>query len=282
MEVMENENLELTLLLEAIHQKYGYDFKNYSRASLKRRIHKRLEILDMRHISELLHGVIYHKEIFESLLLDLSINVTEMFRDPTLFKALREQVLPCLEALPFIRIWHAGCATGEEVYSMAILLKEAGLLARSRIYATDFNEVVLKKAKAGIYPISRVKAYTANYQKAGGTESFADYYTARYESVVMEQSLKETIVFSDHNLATDSVFGEMDLVICRNVLIYFNRTLQNRALKLFHDSLGARGFLCLGSKESLAFSNHADVFVRVDNKEKIYRKKTDREMEGVR
>lgn len=269
----ENQNIEIQLILEAIFLKYGYDFRNYGKAHVKRRILRRRSIAEMTSLSEMQHRILYDKDFFETLLLDLSITVTEMFRDPSFFKALRKEVIPILKTYPFIKIWHAGCATGEEVYSMAILLKEEGLYERAQIYATDFNEVVLQKAKEGIYPIDRLKDYTLNYQKAGGLESFADYYTAKYESAIIDSSLKKIIVFTDHNLATDGVFGEMNLINCRNVLIYFNKELQNRVLGLFYDSLCRNGFLCLGRKESLKFSEYADKFELVVPAEKIYRKK---------
>ena len=175
----------------------------------------------------MLDKILNDRAFFETMLLDLSINVTEMFRDPSFYKNLRKDVIPILKTYPFVKIWHAGCATGEEVYSLAILLKEEGLYKRAQIYATDFNEVVLQKAKEGIYPIDCMKDYTVNYQKAGGRESFADYYTAKYDSAIIDKSLKNNIIFADHNLATDGVFGEMNLILCRNVLIYFNKILQN-------------------------------------------------------
>jgi chemotaxis protein methyltransferase CheR len=273
MNTTENENIEIRLLLEAIHLKYGYDFRRYAQASVKRRIHRRLERSGLHSISEMQHEVLCDTAFFEALLLDLSINVTEMFRDPSFFSALREHVLPALAGQPFIKIWHAGCSTGEEVYSMAILLKEMGLDAKTRIYATDVNEVVLKKAREGIFAIDQIKKHTANYQKAGGTESFGDYYAAHYDSVIMDKSLKENIVFADHNLVTDAVFGEMDMIVCRNVMIYFNRELQDRVFQLFCDSLCDEGFLCIGSKESVRFSTCESHFESVVDAQKIYRKK---------
>ena len=275
MEIVDNEKIELRLLLEAIYLKYGYDFRNYAKASVKRRLLRRLSLDGITSLSEMQHKILYDREFFETLLLDLSINVTEMFRDPAFYQALRKVVMPILKTYPFVKIWHAGCATGEEVYSMAILLKEEGLYDRTQIYATDFNEVVLQKAKEGIYPIDRIQDYTYNYQKAGGMESFADYYTAKYESAIINNALKKNVVFADHNLTTDRVFGEMNLIMCRNVLIYFNAELQNRVFGLFYDSLCSNGFLCLGSKESLKFSKYADEFEVVANIEKIYRKKNE-------
>ncbi len=270
---VENENIEIKLLLEAIYLKYGYDFRDYAKTSIKRRILHRLSLSNLKTISDMQHGLLNDKEFFETLLQDLSINVTEMFRDPIFYRAIRKKIIPVIKDRPFVKIWHAGCASGEEVYSMAILLKEEGMYEKVRIYATDFNEEIINKAKKGIYPIDRVKEYTFNYQKAGGTASFADYYTARYDFAVMDSSLKKNIVFSDHNLVTDSVFGEMDVIVCRNVLIYFSRELQNRVFRLFRDSLFPVGFLCLGSKESVRLSECSDEFEDFVKKEKIYMKK---------
>ena len=269
----ENLNIEVNLLLEAIFQKYGYDFRRYGRAHVLRRILHRKELAGMDGITQMIERVLNEEEFFNQLLLDLSINVTEMFRDPTFYKALREKVIPTLRTYPFIKIWHAGCSTGEEVYSMAILLKEEGLYDKVQMYATDFNQIVLKKAREGIYPIKSIKEYTSNYQRAGGKNSFSDYYAAAYDSVIMDQSLKKNIVFADHNLALDGVFGEMNLVICRNVLIYFNRDLQDRVIQLFDNSLIHGGFLALGSKENLQFSSQYHRFADVDKNEKIYKKK---------
>jgi len=269
---IETQNIELQLLLQAIYLKYGYDFRNYAKASIKRRIQHRMNKEELPNISLIQHKLLYDISFFNRLLLDLSINVTEMFRDPNFYLALRKLVIPELKKLPFLKIWHAGCSSGEEVYSMAIILKEEGLYQHSQIYATDMNQVVLNQAKQGIYSLSKLQQYTANYQKAGGQESFSDYYSAYYDHVVMEKSLKENILFSDHNLATDGVFGEMNLIMCRNVLIYFNKQLQERALGLFFDSLTPQGYLCLGSKESIRFSEYSSTFADVDRGEKIYLK----------
>jgi len=269
----ETENLEVRLLVEAIYRKYGYDFRNYSKASIKRRVKKRLASTGLQTIAQLQHQILYDTASFEALLLDLSVNVTEMFRDPLFFKAVRETVIPELRELPFVKIWHAGCATGEEVYSMAILLKEAGLSRRTQIYATDFNEVVLEKARKAIYPIGQLKDYSANYQQAGGTESLANYYRAQYDSVIIDSSLKDNILFADHNLVTDGVFCEADMVICRNVLIYFNQRLQSQVLSKLTDSLGDGGFLCIGSKESIQFSDCAEAYEKLPGRERVYRKK---------
>jgi len=272
-EKKDNEEIEIELLLEGINMKYGYDFKDYSRSYMKRRIQNRLSLDGLSNVSEMLHKMLYDKEFFNVVITDFSINVTEMFRDPSFYKAFRENVIPILKTYPFIRIWHAGCSTGEEVYSMAILLKEEGLYDRVQIYATDFNKVVLKKAKEGIYHIDDIKEYTYNYQKSGGRSSFSDYYVAQYDSVIFDSSLKKKITFAEHNLVTDGIFGEMHVIICRNVLIYFNNEMQNNVIKLFSDSLSNSCFLCLGSKENIKFTTSEENFEEVVNSEKIYRKK---------
>ncbi|CCH49950.1 CheR family methyltransferase [Pseudodesulfovibrio piezophilus] len=272
-ELIENERLEVKLLLEAIYLKYGYDFRNYAFAHTKRRLEHRKLMDGIENYATMIHRIIYNESFFNKLLLDLSINVTEMFRDPWVYLKIRELIIPHLKTYPFIKVWHAGCSAGQEVYSMGILLEEEGIKDRSQIYATDFNEYVLSKAKMGIYPMDLIREYTANYQKAGGRHSFSDYYTADYDNVLMKQSLKDKVLFSSHNLVTDGVFGEMNIIFCRNVLIYFDKDLQNRVFNLFYDSLCPGGFLCLGSKESLKFSGVADKFEVVSEREKIYRKK---------
>ena len=273
MEPRDIERIEIDLLLEAVFRRYGYDFRSYARASIKRRIDATLSSFGLANLSDLQRLILYDENAFNKLLLNLSINVTEMFRDPEFYRAVRQKVIPLLKTYPFIKIWHAGCSTGEEVYSLVILLKEEGLSGKFQIYATDFNELVLKKAKQGIFSLDRIKEYTLNYQKAGGLESFADYYTAHYDHAKIDDSLKKNIVFADHNLATDGAFGEMNLIMCRNVLIYFNRNLQNRAFGLFYDSLSHFGFLCLGTKEDLNFTQYANKFEVIAPKEKIYRKR---------
>lgn len=273
-ELLENQDIEIRLLIDAIFLKYGYDFRNYSQAHVKRRILNRFGLSGMKNMSEMIHEALYSHKFVDQILMDLSITVTEMFRDPGFYKALREEILPSLQTCPFIKIWHAGCSSGEEVYSMAILLKELGLYNRTQIYATDFNPLIIKQAKEGIYSVGRMKEFTMNYQKSGGKGSFSDYYTANAENAKLLDSLKKNIVFATHNLVTDSVFAEVNLVICRNVLIYFDRELQDKVIELFVDSLPEGGFLCLGSKENLQFSRHYSQFNPVIPREKIYVKKS--------
>ncbi|NOX26484.1 MAG: protein-glutamate O-methyltransferase CheR [Deltaproteobacteria bacterium] len=274
MEEREIKEIETDLLLEAIVRLYGYDFRNYARASLNRRIQQAVDKTNCATISDLTARIVREPEFFQRVVANFSITVTEMFRDPEFYKVLREQVLPYLATYPFIKVWHAGCATGEEAYSLAIMLEEEGLLERATIYATDFNEDALENARAGIYPLEQMKQYGSNYRQAGGRGSLSEHYHAQYESVIMEAKLRQSITFSRHNLTVDQVFGEMHLVLCRNVLIYFDRTLQGRVLRLFDDSLVNSGFLCLGSRESLRFSDTAAHFVEFVAKGKIYRKRT--------
>ncbi len=273
MTLNDNVNIEIKLLLEAIYLKYGYDFRGYAHAHIKRRLLNRLKTLGLKRISDLQKLILYDKDAFARLLKDLSINVTEMFRDPSFYLSLRNEVIPVLRTYPFIKVWHAGCATGEEVYSMAIILKEEGLYERTRIYATDLNSIVLDKASEGVYVADQIKNFTSNYQQAGGKGSFADYYSASHGLAMIDRSLKEKIVFSNHNLVTDGPFGEMNLILCRNVLIYFSRELQDHVIGLFTESLGGSAYLCLGSKESLKYSGHADMYDEISKKEKIFRKK---------
>ncbi len=267
--------MEIDLLLEAILNRYGYDFRHYSSASIKRRIKHFLLGTDFKTPGDLLPLLIHDKSLFESLLNSLTVTVTEMFRDPYVYWAFRKHVIPILKTYPFIKIWHAGCATGEEVYSMAILLKEEGLYDKAQIYATDINQEALEKAGKGIFNVSSIKKYTDNYQKAGGKNPFSNYYHSDYDSVIMKSDLKENILFSVHNLVTDSVFGEMNLILCRNVLIYFNKTLQDRVLHLFYDSLVLNGFLCLGNKESIKFSSASAKFKTFRDKENVFQAKGD-------
>jgi chemotaxis protein methyltransferase CheR len=247
------DNRELQELLESIRFVYGYDFTDYAEASVKRRINYFMSTNKINDIKELGKCLLRDDHFFEKFVQEFTVNVTEMFRDPVFFKSIRENVIGRLATYPFIKIWVAGCSTGEEVYSMAILLKEEGLLERSVIYATDINQKALQAAKEGIYPLENMKSYTTNYQKAGGKKPFSDYYMAKYDSVLLDKSLKQNIVFSIHNLAVDSSFNEFQLILCRNVLIYFNQALQNKVINLFYDSLCSFGFLALGNKESLIF-----------------------------
>ena len=267
----ELEKLEIELLLEAIYRHYGFDFRSYAFSSIRRRIWKRIGAEGLPNVSSLQERLLHDPQVMERLLLDLSINVTAMFRDPGFYRAFREQVVPLLRTYPFIRIWHAGCSTGEEVYSMAILLEEEGLLGRSRLYATDINEVVLQQARAGIFPLERMQEYTENYIKAGGKRSFSEYYTAKYDGALFSPTLTENVVFSQHNLVTDRSFSEFNVILCRNVLIYFDRDLQARVHGLFYDSLVTFGILGLGSKESLRFSQYEDCYEQIAS-EKLYRK----------
>ncbi len=262
----------MNLLLKAVYLKYGYDFQHYNKAHLKRRILQRLKLSGLNTISELQNKVLWDKNFYHTFLQDLSINVTEMFRDPDFYLSFRNNVIPDLSTYPHIKVWHAGCSTGEEVYSLAIILKEANLLSRTRIYATDINKNVLEVAKQGIYSSKEMELYAENYGKGGGQGKFSDYYTSKYGSVIFDKSLAKNVVFADHNLVTDGVFAEVNLVFCRNVLIYFDRELQNNVLTLFTNSLIKRGFLCLGTKESIQFSETAESYEEVDKKMKIYKK----------
>jgi chemotaxis protein methyltransferase CheR len=267
------EIIELRLLLEAIYQAYGYDFRNYSLAHLKRRVEQRILLSGFSSISHLQHEVLHNPDFLPVLLQDLSINVSEMFRDPSFYGCLRHEVLPLLATYPSIRIWHAGCAAGQEAYSMAILLHEAELLDRSTLFVTDFNPRLIALAQEGRYPLTAIRKYTANYQAAHGRNSFADYYTVRGQYAEMAPFLRQCMVFSEHNLATDGVFGEMHLIVCRNVLIYFDSQLQNRVVGLFWESLCPGGILCLGSKETLRFTQYAPTFEPLVERERIYRKR---------
>ena len=266
------ERLEIELLLEGVFRHYGFDFRAYAYASIRRRLWKRVEGEGLRTISGLQDRILHDPEAMERLLLDLSVNVTAMFRDPSFYKEFREQVVPLLRTYPFIRIWHAGCSTGEEVFSMAILLDEEGLYDRARLYATDINDVVLQRAKQGIFPLDRMQEYTENYLRAGGKHSFSQYYTAKYDGALFNSSLTRNFVFSQHNLVTDRSFSEFHVIFCRNVLIYFDKTLQNRVHSLFYDSLVMFGIMALGSKESLKFSQYEPCYEKLSATEKLYRK----------
>lgn len=265
------EELELDLLLLAIFKLSGYDFRQYMKSSIMRRVQNRLNLERLPNIASLTERVIHDETYLNKILGDFSINVTEMFRDPSFFKAFREEVVPYLKKLPEIRIWHAGCSTGEEVFSMAILLEEEGLRDRAKIYATDMNEQVISKAEQGIIPLQKMQAYTKNYMLGGGKQSFSEYYTADCEYAYLNPNLLEKVVFAQHNLVTDRSFNEFHVIICRNVLIYFNVKLQSHVLDLFNESLSVNGFLGLGSKESIR--TEADFFEDFNTNEKFFRKK---------
>jgi len=266
------EQLELRLLLEAINHQYGYDFRGYARSSLRRRIWRRVNEEGLQTISGLQEKILHDPTVMDRLLVDLSISVTSMFRDPTYYVALREKVVPLLRTYPFVRIWNAGCSTGEETFSLAIMLREEGLGDRARIYATDINDVVLKQARQGRFPLERMQEYTRDYIRAGGTAAFSDYYKAYGDTARFDPSLVEDVVFAQHNLVSDSRFNEFHLIVCRNVMIYFDRALQDRVHQLFYDSLVRRGTLVLGHKESIRFTSHADDYEELDAREKIYRR----------
>jgi chemotaxis protein methyltransferase CheR len=265
--------LEISLLLEAVFRKYGYDFRQYSKAHVRRRIMNRMALSGLEDVSQIQSKVLKDETFAYELLQDLSITVTEMFRDQDFYNSVRENVIPILKTYPFIKIWHAGCATGEEAYSMAIILQEEGLYDRTTIYATDFNQRALNRAKEGIFSNRLMAEYTSNYQLSGGKESFSDYYTSSYDNVIMNQSLKQNIVWANHNLVTDGVFAEAHLILCRNVLIYFDKNLQNKVQKLFYDSLIYGGILCLGSKEGLRFTDFAEEYTETDKKQRIFKKR---------
>lgn len=259
-------------LLESVRMAYGYDFTDYAESSVKRRITHFMENRKITTIDALSKMLLKDEARFEEFVQELSVTVTEMFRDPFFYKSIRDSVIKRLATYPVIKIWIAGCATGEEVYSLAILLKEEGLLDRSLIYATDINQKSLDIAKEGVYPLANMKGYTHNYMQAGGMESFSSYYTAKYSSVLFEKTLKQNVVFAPHNLAADKSFNEFQLIICRNVLMYFNKNLQDKVLSLFHESLCHFGFLGLGDKESLLFADNKFCFEETDKKQKIYMK----------
>ncbi len=273
MRYKDTSELEISLLLEAVYRKYGYDFRQYSQAHIRRRIMSRMAMSGFEDISQMQSKVLNDQTFASTLLQDLSITVTEMFRDREFYKSLRENVIPILKTYPFIKIWHAGCSTGQEAYSMAILLQEEGLYDRTTIYATDFNQQALDHAKEGVFSANLIKEYTANYHLSGGKESLSNYYSSHYDYVIMNQSLKKNIVWANHNLVMDSVFAEVNLILCRNVLIYFDRDLQNKVQHLFYNSLINGGILCLGSKETLQFSDLYDHYSELDKKHKIFKKK---------
>lgn len=265
-------DIELRLLLDAVYLKYQHDFRHYAHASLRRRMRQAMERFGCGTLSELQSRLLHEPEIFVQLLEYFTVQVSEMFRDPAYFRAVREKVVPLLKTYPYVKLWVAGCSTGEEAWSYAILLREEGLLERALIYATDINPAALRTAEAGVYALDRIAGFSANYLAAGGTRSLSDYYTAAYGQAMFDKSLRAQMVFSDHSLATDHVFSEVELVSCRNVLIYFDRQLQARAVGLFHDALVGRGFLGIGSKETLRFSPRASAFEEFVPDQRIYRK----------
>lgn len=264
--------IERQLLIDAVRLRYGYDFRGYAAASFDRRIKAVLAKYGLPDIMELLVRLMRTPDFFQMILPDLTVGTTEMFRDPGFFKSLRENVVPTLQTYPSLNVWIAGCSGGQEAYSIAILLKEAGLYERSVIFATDINPQALHQAKEGIFPADALKTYTRNYIEAGGKESFSKYYVADYGFARMDSSLKDNMVFSPHNLLVDQVFTEANLILCRNVLIYFDKETQNQALELMRDSLGYRGFLAIGSKENLKFSSIHNDFEVIDGKNRIYQK----------
>lgn len=261
-------------LLHLLHHVYGYDFSGYSKASLLRRIYKFMDVQGVNDGQQLIQLLAGDTAVFHSFLETITVNVTEMFRDPGFYKSIREKVLPVLATYPQINIWHAGCSTGEEVFSLCILLHEAGLLHRTRIYATDINASYLEKARTGVLPMAHMREYTLNYLQSGCTGDFSDYYTALYDHVLIHKEIRDRVVFLQHNLVTDRSFNEFQLILCRNVMIYFNKQLQNKVLKLFHESLSSLGLIGLGMKESLLFSEYRSKYTTVDGSVKIFRKKS--------
>ena len=268
----ELQDIEIALLLEGLYRYYGFDFREYSPASLKRRILERMRAEKLETVSRFQERVLHDPACMERLLLGLSVHVTSMFRDPEFYLTFRQKVVPILKTYPTVRIWHAGSSTGEEVYSMAILLQEEGLYRKSLIYATDISHEVLRKAREGIFPLSTMQEYTGNYMKAGGTREFSDYYTAHYDNVIFHPSLKTNVVFAEHNLATDGSFNEFHVILCRNVMIYFNKALQERVHNLIYDSLSMFGVFGLGNKESLKFTPREPYYEQLDSHNKLYRK----------
>lgn len=269
------DDIELKLLLEAIFQKYHYDFRDYSHASIKRRVIRAKEHFGCNSISMLQDRVLHEPAFLPELLTYLTVQVSELFRDPAYFRAIREQVVPHLKTYPSLKVWVAGCSAGEEVYSLAILFREEGLEDRAMIYGTDINPMALNMAEAGVYALDRITQFTENHRLSGGKSSLSDYYTAAYGAAVLDKTLRKRTVFSDHSLATDEVFAEVQLISCRNVLIYFNRELQDRALGIFKNSLARKGFLGLGAKENLRFSRYASVFKEFDRDVRLYQKQGD-------
>jgi len=268
-----SEEIEIRLLLEAIFLKYHYDFRSYSLASVKRRLRHARERFGCSSLSILQDKVLHDPSILPELLGLMTVQVSELFRDPVYYRALREKVIPHLQTYPSLKVWIAGCSSGEELYSFAILFREEGLADRTMFYATDINPEALRRAQEGVYPLERIQLFTENHQRAGGKSSLSEYYTAAYGGARFDPRLRDRVVFSDHSLVTDQVFAEVQLISCRNVLIYFDRALQDRAIGLFRDALSRKGFLGLGLKESLQFSAHWPDFTAFASSEKIFQKK---------
>lgn len=264
--------LEIDLLLRGLFERYGYDFRNYARASLTRRIRRAMQVEAVSTVSALQARLLHDAEAAMRFVAALSVHTTAMFRDADVYRALRTDVVPMLRTYPFVRIWHAGCSTGEEVYSLAILLEELGMYERCRIYATDISDVIVDRARLGVVPLAKMREYTQNYQRSGGTQDFSSYYVADQENAVFRASLKRNIVFSQHNLVSDSMFNEFQLIVCRNVLLYFDEKLRDRAQELFHSSLTSLGTLVLGKKESLRFTRFAPMYREVAEGLQIYRR----------
>ncbi len=273
MEEEKIEDIEIRLLLEALYRRYHYDFRGYAQASLKRRLRQARDQLGLATFSALQDRMLRDPGTVTRLLGFLTVQVSELFRDPAYFRAIREKVVPHLRTYPSLKIWIAGCSTGEELYSLVILFREEGLEERTLFYATDINQDALDAAARGIYPLDRIRTFTENHQLSGGKSSLSDYYSTAYGHAAFDKSLRERVVFSDHSLVTDAVFAEMHLISCRNVMIYFDRALQDRAVGLFRDSLARKGFLGLGTRESLRFSQHADAFTVFAREEKIYQRR---------
>ena len=266
------EEIEIDLLLEAMWRRSGYDFRSYARSSIRRRVSQFLGRSGCSTVSEMTSRVTRDSEFLNQLAQYFSISVTGMFRDPWVYRAIREQAVPLLRSWHYFKVWHAGCATGEEVYSLAIVLQEEGLLDRVTLHATDFNDAAIEKARDGVYPLDKTRSFAGNYRQAGGTASLADHFRASGGSAVMSDALKQRVTFSTHNLVTDHVFGEMHLILCRNVLIYFDRDLQQRAVTLFADSLVHGGFLCLGTHEDIRLVPAGEQFELVDEKARLFKK----------
>lgn len=272
MHLSDRQDIELELFRQALQLRHGYDFSGYAPASFKRRVLALQTAVGAPTLSRLTERLLHEDGFVREVIAKLSVPVSEMFRDPRFFRQLREEVMPLLATWPVINVWQAGCAHGEEVYSLAIVLRECGLYERSHIFATDFSDEALAAAEEGIYPLHEARRYSDNYLKAGGTGSLSDWFTARYHRIKLDAALRERVTFANHNLVSDGVFGEMQLIVCRNVLIYFGDELQDRALCLFRDSLVRGGFLGLGSKETLAYSAVAPDFQRLDPESQIYRR----------